>query len=127
MSGSVAQPLVQASLVGEAIDHGPVAVFVADEDMRYIAVNEFACSLLGYSRAELLELRVTDVARGPEAAQDFADVVTKREGAGTVRLTTKTGRELSVSYLAQATRVAGMAFFVAVTFGSGVAKNGSAG
>ena len=29
---NVAQPLVQASLIGEAIDAGPVLVFVFDED-----------------------------------------------------------------------------------------------
>ena len=56
---TAAEPLIQASLLGEAVDSGPVAVFVADEQMRYVAVNEYAASLLGYSRAELLKLDMT--------------------------------------------------------------------
>src|SRR5918996_961472 len=82
MSG-VAEPLIQASLLGEAIDHGPVAVFVADDDLRYIAVNEFACSLLGYSREELLGLSSTDVMRNAGSEQaDFVghgDAVLRRD------------------------------------------------
>ena len=34
----------------------PMAIFVADDDGRYIAVNAYACELLGYTRDELLEL-----------------------------------------------------------------------
>ena len=55
---TAAEPLIQASLLGEAVDTGPVAIFVADEQMRYVAVNAYAAELLGYTRAELLELRV---------------------------------------------------------------------
>jgi hypothetical protein len=34
----VSEPLVHATLLGEALEHGPVAVFVFDEDLRYVAV-----------------------------------------------------------------------------------------
>ena len=60
---NVAQPLVQAGLLGEAIDRGPMLVLVADEEMRYVAANQLACDVLGYTRDELLGLRTTDVAR----------------------------------------------------------------
>src|ERR1700751_4179359 len=52
MGGS--EPLIQASLRGEAVEHGPAAVFVADEHGRYVAVNQAACKLVGYEREELL-------------------------------------------------------------------------
>jgi PAS domain S-box-containing protein len=112
MSG-VAEPLIQASLLGEAIDHGPVAVFVADDDLRYIAVNEFACSLLGYSREELLGLRVTDVAQDGEAAE-YADFVAHRARDGESRLVCKDGTEITIAYRASETTVAGMRFYVAI-------------
>jgi len=111
---SVAQPLVQASLVGEAIDRGPVAVFVADEEMRYVAVNEYACELLGYSRDELLALRVTDVARAPETPARYARLIEDKDRAGTTVLSCKDGEEIEVSYFAQETTVAGMPFYVSV-------------
>ena len=46
-------------------------VFVADENQRYVAVSRAACELLGYTREELLALRVGDVARYPEAEAEY--------------------------------------------------------
>ena len=65
MPTSDARKLIQTTLVGEALDAAPVAIFVADDDRRYIAVNEYACLLLGYTRNELLALGVLDVAVTP--------------------------------------------------------------
>ena len=69
------ETLIQVGLLGEAIDRGPVGVLVADENMRYIAANQFACVLLGYTRAELLELRVTDVAPAPESPDRYTHMI----------------------------------------------------
>ena len=56
---STSEPLVQSVLLGEAVEHAPVAILVADDEMRYVAANATACELLGYTREELLQLRVT--------------------------------------------------------------------
>jgi PAS domain S-box-containing protein len=111
---SVAEPLVQASLVGEAIDPGPVAVLVADDEMRFVAVNAFACHVLGYTREELLELRVTDVARSDSASTDYAKLMTAGAQTGTVLVSRKDGDQVSVTYHAQQTTVAGLTFYVSV-------------
>ena len=71
----VSEPLIQASLLGEAAEHAPFAVLVADEEGRYVAVNQAACLMLGYSREELLRLGMRDVARYAEAAGEFDDLV----------------------------------------------------
>jgi PAS domain-containing protein len=42
-----AEVLIQTALLVEAVEAGPALVFVADEQMRYIAVNQFACQALG--------------------------------------------------------------------------------
>jgi PAS domain S-box-containing protein len=39
----------------------PASVLVADDNGRYVAVNDEACALTGYSRAELLTRGVIDV------------------------------------------------------------------
>ena len=54
---STSEPLVQSVLLGEAVEHAPVAILVADDEMRYVAANATACELLGYTREELLQLR----------------------------------------------------------------------
>lgn len=118
MSG-VAEPLIQASLLGEAIDHGPVAVFVADDDLRYIAVNEFACTLLGYSRAELLALRVTDVVADDGLEAHAPDVIPARARCGETRFLRKDGAEVRLVYRASETTVAGMRFSVAIGWPAG--------
>ena len=109
-----AEPLIQASLLGEALDNGPASVFVADDDMHFIAVNETACRELGYPRDELLSLPVTGLATYPEAADEFADVVAHGLRVGHTRLTRKDGSQVSFEYRAGRTTVAGMTFYVFV-------------
>jgi PAS domain S-box-containing protein len=113
---NVSQPLVQASLVGEAIDHGPVLVFVADEELSYVAVNQRACDILGYSREELLGLKVTDVSPSADTADRFAGLVAAAQKSCSIRLRRKDGREVTLDYVAAKTTVAGMQLFVSVGF-----------
>lgn len=95
------------------MDSGPVAIFVADEEMRYLAVNQFAADMLGYTREELLKLVVTDVARAPEASREYADMM-RRGREGVAELTRKDGTTLTFRYRARETRVARMTLYVSV-------------
>lgn len=108
---SVADSLIQASLLGEAVDNGPAAVFVADENRRYVAVNRAACELLGYSREELLALRVDDVAAD---VSDWGEMQANGTLASAAELTRKDGTKLKFTYVAGATVVAGMPVYVSV-------------
>jgi PAS domain S-box-containing protein len=114
MTTTVAHELVQKSLVGEAVDSGPVAVFVADDDERYLAVNAYACELLGYDRDELLELRVTDVAVNDSAAADYLELRRRGVNTGLTTLRCKDGTELSMNFRASQTLVGGMELYVGV-------------
>ena len=100
---NVAQPLVQASLIGEAIDAGPVLVFVFDEDGRYVAANQQACDELGYERDELVTLTIDDVAESPE-----------RASVGRMELRRKDGSTFVFEYRSQEALVAGLTVYVAV-------------
>jgi PAS domain S-box-containing protein len=110
----VSDPLIQASLLGEAVEHGPVAVFVCDDNARYIAVNAAACAMLGYSREEILGLRVTDIATYAEAAEEFEELLDAGAKTGSATLTRKDGTAVRYTYFAGATRVAGMNVYVSV-------------
>ena len=111
-----AEVLIQTALIGEAIEGGPALVFVADDQMRYIAVNRFACESLGYSREALLALSVADVAKEPEAAGEFDEMLTSGFRHGTTRLTRNDGSTVEFFYRAARTTVAGLLFFVSVGF-----------
>jgi len=108
--------LIQTALVGEAVDAGPALVFVADDEMRYVAVNQCACDTLGYTREELLRLRVTDVARESTSPAEYDEMLARGSRAGVSILTTKDGRELTFEYRAAQTKVAGLGLFVAIGF-----------
>jgi PAS domain S-box-containing protein len=110
---NVGQPLVQASLIGEAIDGGPMAVFVADEEMRLVAVNGYAAELLGYAREELLELTVVELSADADVDERFGRLARRGERVdGRTALLAKDGRVVRFERRSQATSIAGMTLYV---------------
>ena len=111
---SVSEPLVQTVLLGEAVEHAPVAILVADEEMRYVAANATACELLGYRREELLKLRVTDVARYPDASGEFEAMIANGELSGRTTVLRKDASELKLRHRSSETSIAGLTYYVAI-------------
>jgi PAS domain S-box-containing protein len=112
----VGDPLIQQTLLGEAVDHGPAAIFVMGDDRKYVAVNETACRLLGYDRAELLALDPADLA--PESDVDAKLEELDRTGShnGRVRLRTKSGELIPFNYRTSAATAAHMRFWISIAF-----------
>lgn len=92
----------RSTILARAIDDAPVCVFVADAEMRYRAVNAYACELLGYSEEELLTMRVPDVARYADAPQEYGTMVSSAYLRGVSRIRCKDGEELVLRYVAGA-------------------------
>jgi PAS domain S-box-containing protein len=113
---TAAEALIQTALLGEAIDDGPALIFIADDEMRYIAVNQCACRTLGYTRDELLALRVDEVAREPDAPTEYDEMLVRGFRHGTTVLTRKDGTTVAFLYRASKTELAGMTFFVSIGF-----------
>ena len=107
---------IQQSLLYGAIDDAPALVFVADDDMNYLAVNNRACSVLGYSRDELLSMRVTDVVVTSEAPTLYERMMDERVQQGDVELVTKDGTRVPFIYEAGETVIAGATYWVSVGF-----------
>jgi len=114
MALNAAQPLVQAGLLGEAIDAGPALVFIADEDMRFLAVSYAVCDALGYDREQLLGMRVPDIVAGPDVAEEYGRMVAEGEAAGRSELVCSDGSTLVIEYRASRVTVAQMALYVSV-------------
>lgn len=112
----VAEPFVQTGLLGEAIDLAPAAVFVADEHGQYVAVNRYACEMLGYTRAELLGLRVRDVGAEPDVQAHYDAFLKAREEKGATMLRRKNGSTFKFRYQAGETKMAGLLYYVSVGF-----------
>jgi PAS domain S-box-containing protein len=119
MAGAAAEAkrLVQVALLGEAIDLFPLAVFVFDEEGRYVAVNAHASELLGYSREELLQLRIGDLAESPAAAfAAYEGVAKQRMLEATTRARRKDGTIIQLHFRGGATVIGGMPFYVGVAW-----------
>jgi PAS domain S-box-containing protein len=74
----------ELSIKEALFEQEPDAVFIAGADGRYTDANPAAVSLLGYSRAELLEMHVSDLVAPAERARHLAVLAHLREG-GTER------------------------------------------
>jgi|SRR5215210_3729442 len=105
---------VQQFLMSEAVDEGPSLIFVADEEMQYVAVNLTACRVLGYTREELLGLAVTDVAIAPEAPTLYHDMLRTGSQRGVTPILTNDGRLLPFTYNACEVRVSGLPYWVSI-------------
>ena len=111
---STSEPLVQSVLLGEAVEHAPVAILVADDEMRYVAANATASQLLGYTREELLQLRVTDLAQYREAEGEFEAMIATGELIGRTTVRNKDGSLRSLRHRSAETKIAGLTYYVAV-------------
>ncbi len=106
--------MVHQTLLGEAWEHASVAVAVFSDDGRYLACNKAFCELTGYSREEVVELRVgVELAPEPEAnTKLFHDIVAGRRVVGSGGLRRKDGSELTVNVWAIDTRAANLPYFI---------------
>jgi len=107
------QDLIQTTLLGEAAENAPLGVFVADEEMRYVAANRYACALLGYTREELLSLRVPDVTSAPGLEERYRRMIAEGALSGRSRMRRKDRVEVDVEVDAFSTKVAQMTVYVA--------------
>jgi hypothetical protein len=73
---------------------------VADANRNYIFVSDPVCDLLGYDRANLLELRVDNVVAGATAvaAPLYEQFIAERRQAGSINLRHRSGRLIPVKY-----------------------------
>ncbi|SRR5712691_5511017 len=100
--------ILDHTLLGEAMLTGGVAVLVTDDDGNYVAVNDAAEKLLGYSREEFRKLHSSEVSVGP------AD---ERAGwlEGAARLRRKDGVVGEIGYVAFHADVGALQVLVSIT------------
>jgi PAS domain S-box-containing protein len=97
------------------IDHAPYAVYLTDENGRYLQVNPEACRSTGYREDELLSLHIPDLLAPEsqaEGAAHFQRLMDVGEAQGEMRIRRKSGEVCWISIAAvklSATRYLGFA------------------
>jgi PAS domain S-box-containing protein len=109
------QDAVQETLLGEALEHAPVAALVLDDTGTYLAANRMACQLSGYAREELLQKSPSDLAGDPSLVPTrLQEIASGRRERGKGRLRRKDGELLDVEYRVGATRSGGLPHYLLV-------------
>ena len=77
----------QERVLGVAFQNAPIAVIVADGASNYLAVNDRACEIAGYSREELYERGAWGIVESPRAlrGQDLTELPGIRSGEAEIR------------------------------------------
>jgi PAS domain S-box-containing protein len=99
MSGEITESSIASAL------ESPDATLVADDQGRYVAVNDAACGLLGYTREELLRLSVWDLTPDPHEVEGlilWKEFIEVGAQAGVYWLARKDGSSIEVAYQARA-------------------------
>jgi PAS domain S-box-containing protein len=86
-SGEEWRRTVNGTLFGEAVNASTVATLLATDDGEYVAANDEACRLTGYSRSQLTEFRVGQLG-ADDSSKAIYDAISRRHevsGIKTVR------------------------------------------
>jgi PAS domain S-box-containing protein len=109
--------ILHQALLGEAVMGSGSAVFVTDDVGRYLAVNDGAIELLGYTREEFAGLNARDVTERTE--EEIAEVMAmlrrKRSIQQTARIRRKDGVVGEIEYVGLESTIGGLEVFVTVT------------
>ena len=105
-----AHTLFQQTLLGDAAEHAEIGILVWNEERRYVAVNTFACRILGVSREDLLGARVGD--QNPTAAA--RDAIEASIEALPASGRTPLANGVTVDWMTVASDVAGLPHIVGV-------------
>ena len=108
-----ARTKIQQVLLGDALEWATdLAAFVLDEDGRYIAVNDYACKLVGLSREEILGLEIGTF--NPHLVDEYALVLEQGKIGGETFIVPHGGEPIDLAYRVSTTRVGGMPFLVVI-------------
>jgi PAS domain S-box-containing protein len=113
------QTLLHATILGEATEHAEgAAVFVWNEERRYVAVNQEACRLTGLTRAELIGMPVG--ALSPDGA--VGDIERTRSVhlvRGASSFTRRDGTLVDIAWVTTHSRVAGLPYMISFCWPAG--------
>jgi len=106
--------IAQLALLGEAAEClEDVAIFVWDDDRNYVAANDAACTLLGRTRDEILQMKVGDMAE-----DNATDVFERVQHGGPLHTGTLVAQlengPVELAWVTCRTRIAGLPYMVSV-------------
>ena len=98
-------------LLGQAAATAGAGVLVSDDTARLVAANSAACKLLGYTREQLLQLRLTYIAdRASGIVESSREVVEGKIRHGTASVRRKDGESFPAQWVSVPARLDGLPY-----------------
>jgi PAS domain S-box-containing protein len=109
--------ILHQALLGEALMIGDSALFVTDDEGRYLAANDSGLTLLGYTREELAAINARDVPTrsDEEVAEVYAMLKREHSVQHRARFRRKDGATGSIDAVAVESKVGGLPVVVSIT------------
>ncbi|HEY6960768.1 MAG TPA: PAS domain-containing protein [Gaiellaceae bacterium] len=104
--------VIHGTLFGEAVTYAGVAALLADGDGQYVAANEEACRLTGYTRGSLVEFRAGELAADEPSRRIYDNISRGRKLKGRKTIRRRDGENVTCRYWAIPTRVAHVPYYL---------------
>jgi PAS domain S-box-containing protein len=116
------EELINHTLVGEAWVNAALPMLVVDDAGHYVATNESACKLTGYTTAELLDLRAgVDLAGDERSRGIYRALEREQRMQGKTLVRRKDGSLVRCRYWGVRTTVGKMQYFILMLWAQGSA------
>jgi PAS domain S-box-containing protein len=113
MPSAEAVKVIHRALLGDAFSQATdLGAFVLDEDGCYVAVNDYACTLSGYARSEIIGERIGTF--NAHLAAEYGAALASPHRTGRTHIDRKDGRRVPVGYRVSATRLGAMPYLLVV-------------
>jgi PAS domain S-box-containing protein len=117
--------IAHVTLLGDAWEHAETGAVVFNDARTYLAANATYCALTGYSRDEIIDLRVGHNLLLEEIDQaEFIRRVTDHQQLGQAVIRRKDGTALPVSYMVIPTEVSGRPCYLGLVWPHDVSSSG---
>ena len=98
--------VLHGTLFGEAVGNGEVAALLADERGFYIAANEEACALTGYTRDQLTGFRAGELSADEQSRRIYDKMLGRGRLRGRKQIRRRDGSVVHCHYWGIRTKVA---------------------
>ena len=121
-SGKDLDRLLHGTLLGDAMNNAEVAALLADERGYYVAANDHACELTGYSRSRLTRFRAGQLAGDQASRGIYEKLASRRKLQGRKVVRCSDGKLVACRYWGIPTTAAQLPYFILLLCGLFVAR-----
>jgi len=104
--------VLHSTLLGEALSSARIAALLADDSGQYVAVNDEACLLTGYTRSALVEFRAGELAADERSRHIYENFISGKKMQGRKLVRREDGQVIGCRYWAIPARITSLPYYL---------------